>query len=1195
MAESLGVATLDLTTNDTRLRTGLRSAETQTSSSFGRIVKRALVAAAAVGAAWGAFRIGKSVITAAGDFEQALNVLWANAEHGKTTLAEVSKKAIQLGADAKLPAVSAASAANAMLLLAKSGFTVQQSMDAARGTLLLATAAETDAGIAAQVVTQNINAFGLHAKDTSTIVDNMAGFLRQTGTSFDQFADSLSYVASPAHTVGQSFKETAAQLAILSKNGVEGSMAGTGLRQMLVRLGSASGKAHDALKAVGVETKGADGNFIGIRATIEKLHPVLDRMTSAQRLTLMKEAFGQTAMNQANILLGTLPSKYDKMTGAVGKAGQAQRLADSMTKGFNGAMAGLVNTLQSVGLTIGMKLLPTLTEFVRWLTNEIPIAVAYVSGRIDALSSAYEENRTTVQSAMEIAKQVVIVTMQAIGAAIAFVRDSVIPAARRAWEEYGPAVKNALATAVAAVQTAVAAIRVAIDYVRTTVIPMALAAWATYGPRVKEVFDNVVTIIRGAITTITAVITTLSTFIHAHWDDIWSVIGPVVKAAFEVVRTIIVTNVKIFTGLIAAFAAVFRGDWGAVWGSLKGVAATALGSVVSIVGSILHGLAGTAKGLAILIAKGIVAGIKSSVEGLAGLAGDLTGKIAAAIGQVAGWALGAAEAIGRAIGQGIVNGVKSMAGAVAGAVANMARGAVDSAKSILHIRSPSAVFADEVGGPMADGIVIGFVRNVATLTPAMRTSLNKIADDAATMTKENANEVGDAFKSWADNAKKKLDSGFDATLKSLEAAMASGQAAIERMRVKLTPAELQIQIGQAQAAASKLQSDLNAAWVALKALKGQQDTEWATLLADQKRNLDQLVANQKAAMDDLKASAQQSTDSAILAGNTYDRQQKVTGNDPQAAKLIAAQKNYDAQKALFDQGLIDQAAFVAAANALEDAKLAASQNTNAMTLLDDYNTWQQALAAQAAAGTAITAQQALDDAALLLQNTTDAQARLDLSNLFTTQQIEAEANKNIALNTMLDANLEYVAGQERTARDAEAAALNTHLVARYQRIETHLENVKKRTDAHFEEMARSATKGGTNLIESLSQAIDDAKPTLEKALKAITTEIAKYLKVQSPTEKGPMSDLHKWWNRFGETVVSGLDVRTIPKALTSMLTPKFAASGAMMAGYGGGASGMGVAPGSNVNLTQNFNHTPANADPVAIGAVTSWQLRTLRS
>jgi TP901 family phage tail tape measure protein len=310
----------------------------------------------------------KKALDATGNFQESLNVLKSTTNATNGQMAQASKLAIALGKDAKLPAVSAGDAATAMLELGRDGDTATESMKSARGALLLVTAAQTDVATSSKVITQNLHAFNLGASHTNQIVDEMAGFMNATGTDFTAFADSLTYTASISHTVGQGFDDLSTELAILSQNGLEGSMAGTGLRTILTSLGSEGSKASGMLKKLGVSTVDQSGNFIGMHAVLEKLQPKLDGMTRSERLHFLQLAFGKPAMNAANILLDTMASKYDKTKAAIDRKGQADKLAAAHMKGYNGALAQLSSALETLQINIGQKVMPVATRFAKFLT-----------------------------------------------------------------------------------------------------------------------------------------------------------------------------------------------------------------------------------------------------------------------------------------------------------------------------------------------------------------------------------------------------------------------------------------------------------------------------------------------------------------------------------------------------------------------------------------------------------------------------------------------------------------------------------------------------------------------------------------------------------------------------------------------------------------------------------------------------------
>jgi hypothetical protein len=151
---------------------------------------------------------------------------------------------------------------------------------------------------------------------------------------------------------------------------------------------------------------------------------------------------------------------------------------------------------------------------------------------------------------------------------------------------------------------------------------------------------------------------------------------------------------------------------------------------------------------------------------------------------------------------------------------------------------------------------------------------------------------------------------------------------------------------------------------------------------------------------------------------------------------------------------------------------------------------------------------------------------------------------------MLDNNLQAVADKERGDRDRAATELNNALVARYARIQTHFENVVKATNAHYEELARHATSGGHTVGDNLAQALRDTIPNIARAAGEVATELKKYLKLSSPSEKGPLSDLDRWWTNLAPTLISSFDASQVRAKLAYAVTP----SDARISGAAGQAS-----------------------------------------
>jgi hypothetical protein len=142
--------------------------------------------------------------------------------------------------------------------------------------------------------------------------------------------------------------------------------------------------------------------------------------------------------------------------------------------------------------------------------------------------------------------------------------------------------------------------------------------------------------------------------------------------------------------------------------TLPGKAASAVSSLWSrMTGSFSKAVTG-ARAKAVDLVNRFIAALKA----LPGKAGAEAGRVKSAIlSKFAGagaWLVSA----GRSIITGLANGIRAGASAAISAAASVARSALAAAKSALKIASPSKVFAEEVGKPIAQGIGLGMKKNI---------------------------------------------------------------------------------------------------------------------------------------------------------------------------------------------------------------------------------------------------------------------------------------------------------------------------------------------------------------------------------------------------------------------------------------------------------------------------------------------------
>jgi TP901 family phage tail tape measure protein len=277
-------------------------------------------------------------------YENNLNIFRVVSKATGAQMAAVAEQARKLGADVNLPGVSAAGAAEAMTELAKAGFTVQQSMDAARGTLQLARIANISEADAAEIAANAVNAFGLAAKDTGFVVDELAASANSSSVeisdvslAFKQAAAVFSGIQGPATGSKEAITELNTAIAILGNNGIKGSDAGTSLKQTLLQLTGPSDKAKGAMRAVALAAAGANGGLkellIPVKSgnKIEQIHTGLTLMQAA--LTGTKKQSDE-AINQLDALNPKLKNVGDIAYDSAGRMRPLRDIIGLLTAGL---------------------------------------------------------------------------------------------------------------------------------------------------------------------------------------------------------------------------------------------------------------------------------------------------------------------------------------------------------------------------------------------------------------------------------------------------------------------------------------------------------------------------------------------------------------------------------------------------------------------------------------------------------------------------------------------------------------------------------------------------------------------------------------------------------------------------------------------------------------------------------------------
>lgn len=307
---------------------------------------------AGIGVALGLGSVASDIVSVGTEYQSQMNTMAAVSQATAGQMDAVRAKARELGNDISLTGTSASDAAAAMTELAKNGLTVAQSMEASKGTLQLAAAAQIDAAQAATIQGQALQAFGLGAQEAGRVSDILAGSANASAAEITDVAHALQQAGTVSHAFGVSIDDTSTAIAMFANAGITGSDAGTLLKTSLLALTDQGKPAQNAIHDLGLTVYDAKGKFVGLPALIGQLNAASNRMTEEQYQAATATLFGSDAMRFASIAAGKTTEDFNALKEAVTRQGQAAEVAAAQTKGLPGALERLANAKED--LTLGL-------------------------------------------------------------------------------------------------------------------------------------------------------------------------------------------------------------------------------------------------------------------------------------------------------------------------------------------------------------------------------------------------------------------------------------------------------------------------------------------------------------------------------------------------------------------------------------------------------------------------------------------------------------------------------------------------------------------------------------------------------------------------------------------------------------------------------------------------------------------------
>ncbi|MDL9989234.1 MULTISPECIES: phage tail tape measure protein [Providencia] len=295
----------------------------------------------------------KKVLVPGYDFEigmskvQALTRLDKNSDDYKM----LREQARDLGATT---AFTANEVAQGQAFYAMAGFKPEQIKNAMSGTLSMSLAGDIDLATTADIGSNILTGFKLNSNEMNRVSDALVATFTRSNTNLTMLGDTMKYVAPVASGLGVDLETAAVAAGKLGDAGIQGSMAGTGLRSILGRLAEPPKMAGEALDKLKIKTRDAKGNLRQFTDILAELDKKTKKMGTAERAGLFKHIAGEEAFSALSVLVDQAGSgQLQAMIAEIKAAkGEAEKVAKTMTDNLDGDLKNLTSAYEDVGIQI---------------------------------------------------------------------------------------------------------------------------------------------------------------------------------------------------------------------------------------------------------------------------------------------------------------------------------------------------------------------------------------------------------------------------------------------------------------------------------------------------------------------------------------------------------------------------------------------------------------------------------------------------------------------------------------------------------------------------------------------------------------------------------------------------------------------------------------------------------------------------
>lgn len=317
------------------------------------------------------------------DFEYQLQDIRKEVEAQSGSLKETDKIMKEMSSDvlkwSKQYGVGTKEINEGLFTLISNGYSARVALGMMPELLKTMTANGDKTGKAIELTSSLMEQFGLNTGSTNSqirsgnsLMNQMTEITHKTALNLDDLGTISANAGAALHGMHINTADFLTVAGKLRSAGIDASSVGTGLSSMLTRIATGTGAAAADLKKYNIAVYDSHHNMRSMLDIVGDMKKAYSGMNDEERQKFLYDVMGQENMKVGSTLMNAHISDYRKLSKEVSNSnGVVDKYNKTMRNTSEFSVQEFKSSLNSLSISLGQKLLPTLTPVIKGLTSMV--------------------------------------------------------------------------------------------------------------------------------------------------------------------------------------------------------------------------------------------------------------------------------------------------------------------------------------------------------------------------------------------------------------------------------------------------------------------------------------------------------------------------------------------------------------------------------------------------------------------------------------------------------------------------------------------------------------------------------------------------------------------------------------------------------------------------------------------------------